>query len=167
MKKILMMVALVAMTVSASAQSLDGNWQAEKKMGIAVLTYNLAFKGNQMSQSLMAKADKEIGIITFSFAAPAQNYTPGKTLDFALDASKVEAKITDIKYNDEAKAEFKNNPALEKTFRQFEQEDLDEKKELTINQAMLSGKCTIANQTAQSFELKDGKGETYKFKKVK
>lgn len=167
MKKIFAILALAAMTLTASAQSLDGNWQVEKKMGTAVLNYILTFKGNQVSQSLVAKADKEIGIITFSFAAPAQNYAPGKTLDFALDASKVEAKIKDIKYNDEAKAEFKNNPALEKTFRQFEQEDLDEKKELTINQVMFNGKCTIANQTAQSFELKDGKGETYKFKKVK
>lgn len=167
MKKLFAILAFATMTVIVSAQSLDGNWQAEKKMGTAALNYILTFKGNQVSQSLVAKADKEIGIITFSFAALAQNYAPGKTLNFAIDASKVEAKIKDIKFSDEVKAELKNNPALEKTLRQFEQEDLDEKKELTVNQAMFNGKCTIANQTAQSFELKDDKGETYIFKKVK
>ncbi len=167
MKKILMMVALMAMTMTVSAQSLDGNWQAEKKMGIAVLTFNLAFEGNQVTQSLVGTADKEVGLITMSFAAPAQNYTPGKTIDFTLDASKVEAKIEDIKFNDEVKAEIKDNPEMEKFIRQMEDEDVEEKKEYTANQVMFNGKCTISNQTAESFELKNSNGDTYIFKKVK
>lgn len=167
MKKIFAILAFAAMTMTVSAQSLEGNWQAEKKMGIAALNYILTFKGDQVSQSLVATAEKEIGIVTFSLAAPAQSYTPGKTLNFTLDASKVEMKITDIKFNDEVKAEIKKNSELEKTLRQFEQDDVDEKKELTVNQVMFNGKCTITNQTAESFELKNGNGETYNFKKVK
>ena len=112
MKKIFAILALAAMTMTVSAQSLEGNWQAEKKMGIAALNYILAFKGDQVSQSLVATAEKEIGIVTFSLAAPAQSYTPGKTLNFTLDASKVEMKITDIKFNDEVKSEIKKNPEL-------------------------------------------------------
>lgn len=46
-------------------------------------------------------------------------------------------------------------------------DDFKEQKEDVAIQFLFSGDCTIANQTVQSFELKNAKGETYLFKKTK
>ena len=168
MKKMMfaMVLALAAMTMTVSAQSLDGNWQAEKQMEGVEMNYILAFKGNQVSQSVVATCQKEIGTVSVIFAVPAQSYTPGsKTVNFTLDVSTIDVKLKNVIFNEESKAVIKENPSLEQTFKQMVLEDFEEKKG-GIAQYLFVGERTITNQTAQSFELKGGDGETYMFKKT-
>lgn len=167
MKKIMMMVALVAMTMTVSAQSLDGNWQAEKLMEDVKMDYILTFEGNQMSQRLVCTCEQEIGTVSIEFAVPAQSYTPeSKTLNFAFDASMTEVKLKEVKFNEQTKAVIKEKPSWEDFFKKLVLEDFEEKKEKIANQFLFSGECTITKQTAQSFELNGSNGETYVFKKA-
>ena len=171
MKKVLMMMAFAAMfafDTVAHAQSLEGDWQAEKKMEDVAMNYILAFMGNEVTQSLVCTCEKEIGTVSVSFVLPAQSYTPGaKTINFTFDASMVEVKLKDVIFNKATKDVIKERPSSEKYIMDLVLDDFKEQKEDVAIQFLFSGDCTIANQTVQSFELKNAKGETYLFKKTK
>lgn len=152
----------------AHAQSLEGNWQAEKKMEDVAMNYILAFMGNEVTQSLVCTCEKEIGTVSVSFVLPAQSYTPGaKTINFTFDASMVEVKLKDVIFNKATKDVIKERPSSEKYIMDLVLDDFKEQKGDVAIQFLFSGDCTIANQTVQSFELKNAKGETYLFKKTK
>lgn len=167
-KTMMTLVLALAVILPMQAQSLDGNWQSEKQQENVKMDYVLSFEGNQMRQSVVCTVQKEIGMVSIAFAVPAQSYTPGATtLNFAFDASKTEVKLTEVKFNAETQDAIKEKPSLEKFMKQLVLDDFEEQKEMVANQFLFSGERTIANQTAQSFELKGGDGETYVFKKVK
>ncbi|MBO7580753.1 MAG: hypothetical protein J6T38_04435 [Bacteroidaceae bacterium] len=169
MKKTMMTwVLALAAILSMQAQSLEGNWQSEKQMEGVKMDYFLNFEGNQMSQSVVFTCEKEIGTVSILFSVPAQSYTPGATqLKFAFDASKTEVKFKEVKFNEASKEAIKENPSLENLMKQLVLDDFEEQKETVAKQFLFRGERTIANQTAQSFELKDSDGNTYLFKKEK
>ena len=70
-------------------------------------------------------------------------------------------------FNNATKDVIKERPSSEKYIMDLVLDDFKEQKEDVAIQFLFSGDCTIANQTVQSFELKNAKGETYLFKKTK